>query len=176
MSSIHYTFPLETWPAMHQTVVADGKPHQGFECTLAAQSDIIPARLWQHSSGTFDLAAAAASSLATSLSEIYIGEIADDYPDRDTYDTTTAYPSAGKAVPVKRCEIGRKYYINTATDMSNYTVGELLIPAADGDLARPGDTSPGALEYNAHGFIFKYAVSTTQIVVEYAGLVAIDAT
>lgn len=170
-------YPLRTYPPAMNSAVADGKPHKRYEVNLAAESDIKPLKLLHNvTSTTFDLCPAAATNLATAKSTIWISDIPTDHPNIDKPYSQDAYDASAEGVPVLECEKGRQYYLNTAVDMTGYTIEELLIPAADGDLARPTDVTPGALEYNAHGFKLKYAVSITQIVIEYEGLVGIDAT
>jgi hypothetical protein len=163
------------YPKKYNTVVADGKPHKRFEGTIAAVTTVFPGSLLKQTAGTFDSHGTAAASLATSQSEIYIAEIAIDFPDRAPF-SLLAYAASSVGVPILKCEVGREYHIKTAVNMTAYTVGELLVPGAAGDLARPTDTTPGALEYNAHGFILLEAISATEIVCKYVGLTAIDAT
>ncbi len=167
----------DTYPSALRTVVADGKPHKQIEINLAAEADISPMKLvcpCGVAATTWDLNVVASANIIWANGLIAITEIPDDYPGRDAYDRTTAYSTSDTKVPAVPLEIGREYYIRTATDMSLYNQGQLLVPAADGDLAKVTDESPDNLLCLSHGFMLIYCVSTTEIVVRYLGLIPVD--
>jgi len=169
---------LRSYPACFNTVVADGKPHKIVEIDLAAQADIAPMMLVCPdgvAAKSFDLNPVASANILWANNIIAITEIPVDYPSRDMY-SKAVYAASSKAVPAVILEIGREYSLKTATDMSGYNEGQILVPAANGDVSKVADESPDALVVLAHGFELLYAVSATEIVIKYLGLIPVDMT
>lgn len=170
---------LKTYGACFNSAVADGKPHKRIEVDLAAEADIKPLKLIQPdgvAAKSFDYAAKESPGTSSNKGRIWVTDVPIDYPGRDQFDQTTAYAASSKGVPAFECEIDREYYLNTATDMTGYDEGQILVCANDGDVAKPDDDSPDAVTVTVHAFVLMYAVSATQIVIKYKGLIAIDTT
>jgi hypothetical protein len=167
----------DTYPSALRTVVADGKPHKEIEINLAAEADITPMMLVAPcgvAATTWDLNVVASANIIWANGFIAITQIPADYPGRDVYDRTTAYSASDTKVPAVPLEIGREYFLKTATDMTLYNQGQILVPAANGDVAKVTDESPDSLVCLSHGFMLIYCVSTTEIVVKYLGLIPVD--
>lgn len=169
---------FETFSLPYDSCVADKLPYQQFAVTLAAEVDIRPLKLGYciKTTATFDLCPTRHCSADTEAGDIYVFDIPADYPARTSFDQSTAYAASAELVPVVRCQLGRYYHICTATDYTSYSEGQILVPAANGDLAIPTDPTPGAIELSTHCFRLIHAISTTQIVVQYMGFYSYDDT
>jgi len=155
------------------TVMADGKPHRQIEVTLAAESDITPQKLLCPTgvaATTWDYHPAA--SATTSPRDLAISEIPNDYPGRNIYDKATAYSASAKNVPVIPLEIGDRFYLTTAVDCTGLDEGAIFILGTD-DIFAP-DLTPDALTTVSHSFKLLFAVSATEVVLQYMGLGTFD--
>jgi len=166
---------LWTYPACTGTCVADGKPYKQLQFDLAAEADIYPLNLVEPTgvaAATMDLATTTGANVIWDQSLLFVTDIPVDYPGRDMY-SQLVYAASDKNVPMVEVEVGRDYYLKTATDMLLYNQGQVLT-ISNGDLAKATDESPDALACLGHIFQLRYAVSATQIVVRYKGFAAFD--
>lgn len=161
-----------TYPCL-DSVVADGKPYQKRSINLAAQEDLKPLRLVYNSgSELFDLTPDNFGG-GDGEGAIWLLDIPHSYPGRSDFDKTTAYESSSKNVPAVKLEIGRQYHV-TSGDLTAQNEGLILKCGADGivdEPAVPANTTPDTIGF---GFSLVEAVSTTESVVEFLGLIHYD--
>jgi len=162
------------YTACMNSVVADGKPHEQVEITLVDTATVYPMRLvFPTTAALFDVCAAdyggAGTGLGTQAEDIFLTEIAQDYPGRSMFDKTTVYPASSARVPALKLVEGRKYHLESIGDYSALHEGQLLVVDAGGKvgLAVDAKTTP---DTNGHTFSLVAAVSTTEVVATYKGL------
>jgi hypothetical protein len=167
----------KTYPASMGDVMADGKPHEQIEILLAAQADITPQKLLSPdgvAATTWDYAPIA--STTTVPKDIVVTQIPVDYAfnnsNRDQFDKSTAYAASSQKVPAIPLEIGDKFYLTTAVNCTGLDEGAILIIGTDDIVAI--DNTPDALTTTSHWFKLLYAVSATEIVVQYMGIGTFD--
>lgn len=163
-----------TWKACTRTVVADGKPHQEIEVTLAAETDIVPMRACYMATASgllFDTCPQNYGGTTIIFDmDIFISQIPADFPGRSMYDKTTAYGASTTKVPmVGPLEENRKYHMYGG-DFTALNAGTKLKCGASGILEQPGDPDGVAMDKYGHVFSLVYAISTTEVVVKYKGL------
>jgi hypothetical protein len=172
--------PSGTYPPAYHSACADGKPHKVAKVKMPAAFAVgspKPLLLVVHSAvtqGTVDLALKEDPYNRNSKGWIGVLDIPKDYPGRTSFDKASVWTVAYDNIPCLRCEVDREYYHTTATDMTAYDEGQILVCAADGDLAKADDDTGDAITINCFAFEFVYAVSTTEIVVRYKGFMGVD--
>lgn len=162
-----------TYEPCTETVVADGKPHERCEINLAAVSDVVPMKLvYCSGSELFDLTPDNYGG-GDGQGAIWLVEIPLTYPSRTDMDKTTAFPASSTKVPAVKLQLGRKYHV-TSGNLTAENEGLILKCGANGivdEPAVPANTTPDTIGF---GFSLVEAVSTSESVVEFLGLIMFD--
>lgn len=100
------------------------------------------------------------------------------HPPNTSFTHATYKKAADRPIKVVKLEVGMKLWLlMTINATAAATKGEILVPAANGFLARAGDPDGAAIDAVAHGFgVLATVASQNWVPVEYLGRVTYDKT
>jgi len=166
----------KTYKQALNDVMEDNKPHETIYVKLTG-ADITPMKLISPDgvgATTWDYSVAA--SATTTPKDIAVVQIPIDYvmgtTNRSGYDKASVFAAASIDVPAIPLEVNDIFHLTTAVNCTGFDEGCMLICGTDDIVAI--DYSPDALTTTTHIFKLLFAISTTEIVVQYMGLGTVD--